>query len=116
MGFRFRKRIKIIPGLWLNASKRGISASIGGHGLTANISRRGVRETISAPGTGISYQTRTQHLGHSRKVADTHGQHRGAIRRPSGARRSDTLRSGLLQLAALGAGLLALAWIATHWH
>jgi hypothetical protein len=28
MGFRFRKRIRIIPGLWLNASKSGISASI----------------------------------------------------------------------------------------
>ena len=32
MGFRFRKRIRIIPGLWLNASKSGISASVGGHG------------------------------------------------------------------------------------
>jgi len=29
MGFRFRKRIRIVPGLWLNASKSGISASIG---------------------------------------------------------------------------------------
>jgi hypothetical protein len=32
MGFRFRRRIKLFPGLWLNASKSGISASIGGHG------------------------------------------------------------------------------------
>jgi hypothetical protein len=43
MGFRFRKRIKLFPGLWLNASKRGISARIGGHGLTANISKKAVR-------------------------------------------------------------------------
>jgi hypothetical protein len=40
MGFRFRKRIKLFPGLWLNASRSGISASIGGHGLTANISKK----------------------------------------------------------------------------
>jgi len=33
MGFRFRKRIKLFPGLWPNAGKRGISASIGGQGL-----------------------------------------------------------------------------------
>jgi hypothetical protein len=43
MGFRFCKRIKLFPGLWLDASKRGISARIGGHGLTANISKKGVR-------------------------------------------------------------------------
>jgi hypothetical protein len=27
MGFRFRKRIKLFPGLWLNAGKRGISGT-----------------------------------------------------------------------------------------
>ena len=58
MGFRLRKRIRIILGLWLNASKSGISASIGGHGLTTNISKKGVRETVGLPGTGISYQTK----------------------------------------------------------
>jgi hypothetical protein len=41
MSFRFRKRIKLFPSLGLNASKRGISARIGGHGLTANISKKG---------------------------------------------------------------------------
>jgi len=54
MGFRFRKRIKLFPGLWLNASRSGISASIGGHGFTTNISARGHQETVSAPGTGVS--------------------------------------------------------------
>src|SRR3982074_650082 len=38
MGFRFRKRLRIIPGfLWVNVSKKGGSLSVGGHGLTANI-------------------------------------------------------------------------------
>jgi Protein of unknown function (DUF4236) len=116
MGFRFRKRVKLIPGDWINLSKKGGSLSVGGHGATVNISKRGVTDTAGLPGSGISYRTSPILLGHSRKVTDHHGQHRGAICRPAGARRSDTLRSGLLQLAALGAGLLALAWIATHWH
>ena len=56
MGFRFRKRLRIIPGVWINVSKKGGSLSVGGHGLTANISKKGVRETVGLPGTGISYQ------------------------------------------------------------
>jgi hypothetical protein len=69
MGFRFRKRIKLFPGLWLNASRSGISASIGGHGLTANISKKGVRETVGLPGTGISYQTKRVRIGQQRATA-----------------------------------------------
>lgn len=37
MGFRFRKRIKIIPGVWLNLSKGGVSTSVGIKGLTVNL-------------------------------------------------------------------------------
>jgi Protein of unknown function (DUF4236) len=119
MGFRFRKRVKLIPGVWINLSKKGGSLSVGGHGATVNLSKRGVIGTAGLPGSGISYRASPVLLGHSRKVTDHHERHRGAICRPAGARRSDTLRSilnGLLQLTALGAGLLALAWIATHWH
>jgi Protein of unknown function (DUF4236) len=58
MSWRFRKRLRIIPGVWINLSKKGGSLSVGGHGLTANISKKGVRETVGLPGTGISYQTK----------------------------------------------------------
>ena len=58
MSFRFRKRIRLFPGLWINLSKKGGSLSVGGHDLTANISKKGVRETVGLPGTGISYQTK----------------------------------------------------------
>ena len=37
----------IIPGLWLNASKSGISASIGGHGATLNVNRNGGNHNLS---------------------------------------------------------------------
>jgi hypothetical protein len=56
VGFRFRRRIKLFPGLWLNASKSGLSASVGGPGATLNIGGKGgPRTTVGIPGTGVSY-------------------------------------------------------------
>ena len=55
MGFRFRKRLKILPGLWLNVSKGGVSTSVGVKGLTVNLKDGKTRTTASIPGTGISY-------------------------------------------------------------
>jgi hypothetical protein len=56
MGLRFHKSISILPGVKLNISKTGISASVGGRGATVNIGKGGrVRGTVGAPGTGISY-------------------------------------------------------------
>jgi tetratricopeptide (TPR) repeat protein len=57
MGFRFRKSIKILPGLRINLSKSGPSLSVGRPGATLNIGRRGARTTVGAPGTGIFYTT-----------------------------------------------------------
>lgn len=50
MGFRFRKRVRLFKGAWINLSKQGGYLSIGGHGLTTDLSKEGVRETVSAPG------------------------------------------------------------------
>jgi hypothetical protein len=55
MGFRFRKSIKLFPGVRLNLSKGGMSTSIGRPGATINIGKRGVRGTVGLPGTGLSY-------------------------------------------------------------
>lgn len=55
MGFKFRKKIKIAPGLSINVSKSGVSASIGGKGATTNIGRKGVKSTIGIPGSGLSW-------------------------------------------------------------
>jgi len=54
MNFRFRRSIKIAPGIRLNISKSGLSTSVGGRGLTWN--SRGAL-TASIPGTGVSYRT-----------------------------------------------------------
>jgi Protein of unknown function (DUF4236) len=63
MGFRFRRSLRILPGVRVNISKRGLSSvSIGRRGLTLNVGRKGTKETIGLPGTGISYTTPVQHL------------------------------------------------------
>lgn len=56
MSWRFRHSFKIIPGVHLNLSRSGLSASIGGAPFTLNVGPRGVVGTASLPGTGISYR------------------------------------------------------------
>lgn len=56
MRFRFRRRIKVAPGVHINVTQKGISSlSVGQPGATTNISKKGVKTTIGLPGTGISY-------------------------------------------------------------
>ncbi len=62
MGFRFRRSVKIAPGVRLNFGKRGTSVSLGGRGVTTNLSKRGKRSTYSLRGTGLSYTTKTSKI------------------------------------------------------
>ncbi|HLH76654.1 MAG TPA: DUF4236 domain-containing protein [Candidatus Binataceae bacterium] len=57
MGWRFYRRVKILPGVTLNFSKRGTSLSVGGRGAHVTLGRGRERETIGIPGSGISYTT-----------------------------------------------------------
>jgi len=59
MGWRFRRSIKILPGIRLNLSRSGVSASVGVRGAHITVGHGKVRETVGVPGTGISY-TETQ--------------------------------------------------------
>jgi hypothetical protein len=61
VGFRFHQSFSIIPGLRLNVSKSGLSASIGGAPFTLNISNNGLMGTASIPGTGLSYRHQFVH-------------------------------------------------------
>jgi hypothetical protein len=58
VGFRFRRSVKLLPGLRVNLSRSGASISLGGGGATINLGRKGTKATIGIPGTGISYQTK----------------------------------------------------------
>ena len=57
MGWRFRRSIKIAPGIRWNVNTRGSSWSFGRRGYTVNVSSRGVRRTVSIPGTGLSHSS-----------------------------------------------------------
>ena len=59
MGLRFRKRIKIMPGLSMNLSKGGVGLSTGVKGARVSLGADGkVRGSAGIPGTGI-YATET---------------------------------------------------------
>jgi hypothetical protein len=68
MGLRFRKSIRIMPGVRLNLGLRGTSLSIGRRGITYSIGANGSRVTLSVPGTGVSY---TQAVSHQNAVSVT---------------------------------------------
>lgn len=57
MGFRFQKRIKILPSITLNLSKSGVSTSVGVKGAHLNFGRGQTRTTVGLPGSGLSHTT-----------------------------------------------------------
>jgi Protein of unknown function (DUF4236) len=64
MGFRFRRSVRLFPGVRLNASRSGLSMSVGTRGAWYTVGPRGRRRaTVGLPGTGISY-TQTSRVQH----------------------------------------------------
>lgn len=55
MGLRFRQSFEVFPGVRLNLSGSGITASFGVDGVTVNVGAHGVRSTIGMPGSGLSF-------------------------------------------------------------
>ena len=62
MPLRFRRSLRVLPGLRLNLGKTGASVSLGGRGLHETLGHGRARTTVGLPGTGISYthQARTR--------------------------------------------------------
>ena len=58
MGFRFRTRFKLAPGLYANAGSLGLGLSVGGHGGSVSFGSSGTYLNSSIPGTGISFRNR----------------------------------------------------------
>jgi hypothetical protein len=63
MGFRFRRSVRILPGVKINLSGSGASVSLGGRGFHYTIGPKGTRVTAGIPGTGMSW---TQYSPHSK--------------------------------------------------
>lgn len=60
MGFRFRRSIKIAPGIRLNFNKKSTSITMGTRGAHHTINSSGTETTsVGLPGSGLSYTTRT---------------------------------------------------------
>lgn len=56
MAFRFRRTLKLAPGVRLNVGKRGFSTSFGRRGASLTMGgARGLTGTIGMPGSGLSY-------------------------------------------------------------
>ena len=81
MTIRFRKRVRLFPGVALNFSKYGLSSlSLGPRGATINVPLGrdgGTRVTAGLPGTGLSY---TEELGTSARQPRSTSQRRQAQR------------------------------------
>ena len=54
MPLRFRRTLKIGPGVKLNFSKSGVSTTVGPKGFHFTFGKRGIRRSIGIPGTGVS--------------------------------------------------------------
>jgi len=55
VGFRFRRSVRLLPGIRVNLGKRGASVSLGRRGAHVTIGPTGTRTTVGLPGTGLSY-------------------------------------------------------------
>jgi hypothetical protein len=58
MSWRFRKSFRVLPGVRLNVSRRGISTTIGGGPLSVHVGPTGTFANFNLPGTGISHRER----------------------------------------------------------
>ena len=55
MGFRFKKSVKIAPGVRLKIGKKGTSVTVGNKYARTTIGKKKTTVSASIPGTGLSY-------------------------------------------------------------
>lgn len=68
MGLRFRKSVKIAPGVRLNFGKKSTSVSLGGKGARFTVNNKGKKTaSVGIPGTGLYY---TESVGGTEKRKD----------------------------------------------
>jgi tetratricopeptide (TPR) repeat protein len=72
MGFRMRKSIKIMPGVRVTLSPRGVSTSVGVRGARMTLGSTGrVTSTLGIPGSGMSYTKTVGHVGGSSRSSSS---------------------------------------------
>ena len=78
MGFKFRRSVKIAPGVKINLSNKGAGVSVGGKGARVSVVQSGTRFTSSIPGTGLSYEKRLSNKNNKKK-SSTETQHHSQV-------------------------------------
>jgi hypothetical protein len=68
MGLRFRRSVKILPGIRLNFSGSGVSTTLGPRGASVTVGPRGTHLNVGLPGTGLSYRTQLSSSSSSSKL------------------------------------------------
>ena len=71
MGWRYRKRIKILPGIYLNISKSGISTNVGVKGASVTFGPKGTYVNTGFPGTGLYRRDKVHEESIARHSAQT---------------------------------------------
>lgn len=69
MALRYRKRIKIAPGIYINISKSGVSTTIGPRGASVNFGKNGTYVNAGIPGTGLYERQRIDIGGTSENLS-----------------------------------------------
>jgi hypothetical protein len=72
MALRFRKSIKILPGVRVNIGLKGASLNVGPRGASVSICKQGVYTNTSIPGTGISFREKVSNNSRSERVIRLH--------------------------------------------
>lgn len=70
MQIRFRRSIRIAPGIRPNIGKRGVSATIGPHGASVNVGPRGTYGNLGIPGSGLSVRRRLDEPGARKRMSE----------------------------------------------
>ena len=63
MGWSYRKRIKIAPGINVNLGKKGTSVTVGPRGSSLNIGKKGTYQNLSIRGTGLRSRRKVSNSG-----------------------------------------------------
>ncbi|MBM3258231.1 MAG: DUF4236 domain-containing protein [Candidatus Sericytochromatia bacterium] len=67
VGWRFRRTVRLLPGISLNLGMGRPSVSFGKRGARVTVDEEGVRATTGLPGTGLSYTSRASWRSGQRK-------------------------------------------------
>jgi hypothetical protein len=82
MTLRFRRSVRVFPGVRLNFSSSGVSTTIGGRGASLTVGPRGTSVNVGLPHTGVSFHS---HSGRPQPESSTFGKPPASLPEPSGS-------------------------------